>query len=294
MPECGVNKLSHEAMLSEEEMIMAVKAGVSLGIKKVRITGGEPLIKKNILSICKNISNIPGIEELCITTNGTLLKELGGKLIDSGVTRLNISLDTLDPDKYRSLTRGGDLDRVLSSIDYALDLGFKRIKINSVLIGGINDNEIEQLSNLTVKKDLDVRFIELMPMYNNQEFGKEAYIPASYVLEKLPQLEKTNTNELNTNGPATIYKLPESKGYIGLISPISNHFCSSCNRLRITSDGMVKPCLHSSDEISIKGLSYEEIVNVLKSSILKKPKCHEEMDNTKISKANRSMNKIGG
>lgn len=294
MPDCGVNKLSHEAMLSEEEMVMAVKAAASLGIKKVRITGGEPLIKKNILSICKNISNIPCIEELCITTNGILLKELGEKLIDCGVNRLNISLDTLDSDKYYTLTRGGDLDKVLSSIDYALNLGFKRIKINSVLIGGINDDEIEQLSNLTIQKDLDVRFIELMPMYDNHEFGKEAYIPVSYVLEKLPQLKKTQTNELNTNGPATIYKLPNSKGYIGLISPISNHFCSSCNRLRITADGMIKPCLHSSDEMSIKGLSHEEMVNVLRSSILKKPKCHEEIDNVNISKANRSMNKIGG
>ena len=164
MPEEGVCKLRHEEILTEDEMIGAVEAAASLGIRKLRITGGEPLVKKNILSICRRAAAVQGIEELCLTTNGILLGEFAERLYQAGVGRINISLDTLDPDKYAFMTRGGKLQDALAGIETALKTGFRKIKINTVLIGGFNDDEIPVLAELSRRWPADVRFIELMPM----------------------------------------------------------------------------------------------------------------------------------
>ena len=291
MPEEGICQKQHSAMLSEEEMVIAVKAAASLGIKKVRITGGEPLVKRNIVSICQKVSQIDGVEETCLTTNGTLLPELAKPLWDAGVTRLNISLDTLDREKYKYITRRDELDKVFKGIETALEVGYNRIKINSVLIGGFNDDEIEDLVNLTKKYPVDVRFIELMPMWDNLEFGPQAYVPCSKVLEVLPELEPV---ECKGHGVAKLYQLPGAKGKVGLISPISSHFCGNCNRIRLTADGKLKPCLHSSQEFAIKGMSYDEMVATFKETIYAKPSCHVPLSAEEHSEAGRSMNQIGG
>ncbi len=290
MPADGVCKKRHEDMLTQEEMVMAVRAAASLGITKLRITGGEPLVKPNIVELCRETSAIPGIREVCLTTNGTRLPELAMPLKQAGVSRLNISLDTLDTEKYRYITRIGSLDAALRGIETALDAGFQKIKLNAVLIGGFNDDEIPALASLTQRWPVDVRFIELMPMYDSGDFGPEAFLPYSAVLDRLPELEPVPAD----GGVARLYRLPESQGNIGLISPMSAHFCAACNRLRITADGKIKPCLHSSDEISLKGQSEPEMVETLRSAILSKPKWHGELSYYERSHANRNMNQIGG
>ena len=290
MPESGVCKKAHEEMLTEEEIVLAVETAAELGVNKLRITGGEPLVKKNIVSICERTAAVPGIGEVCITTNGVLLPELAKPLREAGVKRLNISLDTLDEEKFRYITRLGSLETVLRGIEAALDAGYEKIKLNAVLIGGFNDGEIGPLSELTRRWPVDLRFIELMPMLESSEFGPEAFIPCERVLQELPELEE----EPRDGGVAKLYRLPGARGRIGLISPLSAHFCTECNRIRITADGKVKPCLHSPDELSIKGLSEEEMREVLRNAILCKPQWHGELSYSQRSQANRNMNQIGG
>ena len=261
MPEDGVCKKRHEEMLTQEEMIMAIRAAAALGIRKLRITGGEPLVKSNIVELCRAAAAVDGIEEICLTTNGTLLPKLAAPLREAGVRRLNISLDTLDAEKFHYITRIGTLGDALAGIEAALAAGFEKVKINSVLIGGFNDDEIPVLAALTRQYPVDVRFIELMPMYDSGDFGPEAFIPYTVVTDRLPELCPLPAD----GGVARLYRLPDAKGNIGLISPISAHFCADCNRIRITADGKIKPCLHSSDEISLKGLDEN---GMLRSGVL--------------------------
>ena len=290
MPEDGICKKPHSEMLTENEMIQAVEAAASLGITKVRITGGEPLVKKNILSICKRTAQVPGIREVCITTNGSLLPELARPLKDAGVNRINISLDTLDKEKYQYLTRWGSLDQALAGLQAALDAGFDKIKLNAVLIGGINDEEVPALAQLTRTYPIDMRFIELMPMYDSGDFSKEAFLPCDAVLQMLPELVPVTPD----GGVARLYRLPGAKGSIGLIRPVSDHFCQTCNRIRLTADGKLKPCLHSSVEYSIKGLSQEAMKQQLQTAICAKPSWHGELSSESRSQAGRNMNQIGG
>ncbi len=290
MPEDGVVKKRHEDMLTHEEMVLAVRAAASLGITKLRITGGEPLVKPGIVSLCHAFSRIEGIRELCLTTNGTLLPRLAAPLREAGVDRLNISLDTLDAEKYRRITRRGELSQALNGIEAALREGFEKVKINAVLIGGFNDDEIPALAELTRQYPVDVRFIELMPMYDSGDFGPEAFIPYTVVTERLPELEPVKAD----GGVAKLYRLPGAQGNIGLISPVSAHFCAECNRIRITADGKIKPCLHSSEEISIKGMGLEEMEQTIRRAILEKPQWHGQLSYSERSHANRNMNQIGG
>ena len=290
MPEDGVCKKCHEDMLSQEEMVLAVRAAASLGIRKLRVTGGEPLVKPNIVPLCREIAAVDGIEELCLTTNGTLLPRLAAPLKEAGVQRLNISLDTLDAEKYRYITRIGRLDDALRGIETALDAGFAKIKLNAVLIGGFNDGEIPALAELTRRYPVDMRFIEMMPMYDSGDFGPEAFIPFTVVTQALPELEPVPAD----GGVAKLYRLPGAQGNIGLISPVSAHFCAACNRLRLTADGKIRPCLHSSEEYGIKGLGYEDMVRQFEAAILGKPQWHGELSYARRSRAERNMNQIGG
>ncbi len=290
MPEDGGCKREHEDMLTEDEMIMAVSVAASLGVRKLRITGGEPLVKKNILSICERACAVPGITERAITTNGTLLPALAGPLKAAGIGRINISLDTLNEEKYRRITRRGELKEALNGIDAALDAGFEKIKINAVLIGGFNDDEVKDLAELTLKMPVDVRFIELMPMYDSGDFGPEAFIKCDTVLEKLPDAVPKEPD----GGVARLFALPNALGNIGLISPVSAHFCGACNRLRLTADGRILPCLHSDDEYRIKGMNEDEMREEMRKAILHKPKWHGEMSYAARTHTRRDMNQIGG
>ncbi|MCR5137423.1 MAG: GTP 3',8-cyclase MoaA [Oscillospiraceae bacterium] len=290
MPEDGVCKKNHDEMLTQEEMLTVVRACAALGVTKLRITGGEPLVKPGIVELCRKAAATDGICEVCVTTNGILLPKLARPLREAGVSRLNISLDTLVPEKYRHITRYGELDQALAGIKAALDEGFAKVKLNAVLIGGFNDDEIPALAELSRIYPVDVRFIELMPMYDSGDFGPEAFIPYTRVTEALPDLEPLPAD----GSVAKLYRLPGAQGSIGLISPVSAHFCAACNRIRVTADGKLKPCLHSADEISVKGLSYDAMVETVRTAILSKPKWHGELSYLERSRAARNMNQIGG
>ena len=286
MPESGVESLCHSDILSIEEIVEIVKVASKNGIKKIRLTGGEPLVRRGFINLCKQISKIDEIEDIAITTNGVYLKEMADELFENKVRRINFSLDTLIKEKYNDITRRNDFDKTIKSLFYAIKKGFK-VKINVVLIGGFNDDEIQDFVNLANKYDLEVRFIELMQIGETANWSKDKFVSNKIVLEKVPELEFDGVS-----GVAKIYKIKGQKGRIGLISPISCSFCEDCNRIRLTSDGKLKPCLHSKDEINLKGLSGEELEEVFKRGIFEKPEKHHLED--RKSESARDMNKIGG
>jgi cyclic pyranopterin phosphate synthase len=290
MPADGVCRKDHADMMTEDEFITAVEAAAALDITKLRITGGEPLVKKNIVSICRRAAAVPGVREVCLTTNGLLLPQLAKELKEAGVKRLNLSLDTLDRSKYAYITRIGTLADFQAGLDAALEAGFEKIKLNAVLIGGFNDDEIVPLAELTRQYPVDMRFIEMMPMYDGGDFDEKAFIPYTKVLEALPEAEPAQQD----GGVAKLYRLPNAKGNIGLISPVSAHFCGKCNRIRLTADGKLKPCLHSADEYSLKGLDFDGMKRVLEEAIWNKPAWHGDLDALHRSQAGRNMNQIGG
>ena len=283
----GVQKLSHDQIISPERIGEIVEETAKLGIKKVRITGGEPLVRKGIIDICNIISSVNGIEEVCLTTNGILLKSMAKDLKAAGVKRLNISLDTLNEEKYHHITRVGHLKDVLEGIKEAKKVGFN-IKVNVVLIGGFNDDEIPAFVEFAKENSLIVRFIELMPIGVSKEMPKDSFILNTIVLDKIP-----NLHFIRNDGVSSLYRIGNSDGYIGLISPLSHRFCEKCSRLRLTADGKLKPCLHSSLEIPTEGKYKEELRETIKKAILSKPKEHH-LDEGKGSEALRNMNEIGG
>ena len=290
MPETGICKKSHQDMLTEDEMLRAIEAAASLGITKLRITGGEPLVKKNILSICRRAAAVPGIREVCLTTNGIGLTTLAAPLRDAGVSRLNLSLDTLDAGKYTDITRTGRIEAFWDGFSAALDAGFRKIKLNTVLIGGFNDMEIRPLAELTKRYPVDVRFIELMPMYDGGDFDAAAFVPYTRVLEELPELCPVSSD----GGVAKLYRLSGALGNVGLISPVNAHFCAACNRIRLTADGKIKPCLHSPEEYALKGCSFSQMQEIFRLAISRKPASHGALDAQHRSQAGRNMNQIGG
>ena len=288
MPECGVEKLDHKKILSVEEIEEIAKVAVQLGINKIRITGGEPLVRRGIEDIVKKISRIEGIDEVCMTTNGVLLPQKIDELIANGLTRINISLDSLEKDLYNEITRGGDFDSAMLGVDAVLKAGLTPLKINAVLIGGINDSQIVPLTELTRDNDVHIRFIEIMPIGECANWNKERFISGEKVIEMVPDLDL-----IGVDGVAKTYRKKGYKGTIGLINPISSHFCGTCNRIRITADGILKPCLHSEEEILIKGLSGEELYETMKNGILNKPIGHR-LSSGENSESTRGMSSIGG
>lgn len=290
MPEVGVCKRSREEMLTEDEMIRAIETAASLGIKKVRITGGEPLVKPNIVRICERTTAVEGINEVCVTTNGVRLLELAKPLRAAGVSRINISLDTLIEDKFSYITRRNYFNDVMTGIEAAFCAGFEKIKLNCVLIGGFNDDEIADFVAITKDHPIDVRFIELMPMYDSGDFSEAAYLPISAVTERVPELVPLAAD----GGVARRFALPGAKGEVGLISPLTDHFCDTCNRIRLTADGKLKPCLHSPIEIPIKSLDDAAMKDAFVEAITRKPAHHPLLSNEHRSEAGRNMNQIGG
>lgn len=291
MPEEGIPKVSHKDILSVEEMEKIAKVFVNLGVNKIRLTGGEPLLRNGILDIVEKIGKLEGLKDFSITTNGVLLKKYAKELKLRGLNRVNISLDTLDEEKYKYITRVGKLKDVMDGIIAAKEAGLTPIKINTVLIDGFNDNEIKDLARLTEYEDLDVRFIELMPIGEAIKYEPEGYISNSIVLEKLPELIEIQKND--PSSPALYYKLPNAKGKIGLINPISCKFCEYCNRVRLTAQGRIKLCLHSNDEIDVREAlrNGQDIEKIIIDAIGQKPESHHLEDGQYVSK---KMYEIGG
>ena len=286
MPEEGVEKRAHGDICSLEELRDMAVAAVRCGVKKIRVTGGEPLVRRGAVDFCRMLAEIPGVEELCLTTNGSLLAEQAAALREAGVTRLNVSLDTLKEERFRAITRAGTLSDVLRGLESAERAGFEKIKLNCVLLGGVNDDEIADFAALTRAHDWQVRFIERMPMGCGRDFG--AYLPAQTVLERCPELEP-----VSHDGVAACCRFPGAKGTVGLIAPMSHAFCSECSRIRITADGKLKPCLHSAAELSLRGLSGDELEAAIRRGILMKPERHH-MNATGETETQRGMFEIGG
>mgnify|MGYP001027247981 FL=1 len=286
MPDAGIEKCAHGDICSLEELRDMAAAAVRCGVRKIRVTGGEPLVRRGAVDFCRMLAEIPGVEELCVTTNGSLLAEQAAALREAGVTHLNISLDTLKEERFRTITRLGTLSDVLRGIKAAERAGFEKIKLNCVLLGGVNDDEIADFAALTRAHDWQVRFIERMPMGCGRDFG--AYLPAQAALERCPELEA-----ISHDGVAACYRFPGAKGTVGLIAPMSHAFCSECSRVRITADGKLKPCLHSAAELSLRGLSGDELEAAIRRGILMKPERHH-MDETGETEAQRGMFAIGG
>ena len=285
MPADGIPKRDHQDVCSVEELVEIARAAVDCGVRKVRLTGGEPLVRRGILEICRGIAAIPGVKELCLTTNGLALPQLAGPLKEAGVSRLNISLDTLRPDRYAYITRVGRLEEAFRGLKAAAEAGFTGTKLNVVLMKGFNDDEIPDFLDLSCRYPVEVRFIELMPIGE----GRNAqFLPAEAVLESNPYLRP-----LEGSGVARRYRSPGGRGTVGLIEPMSHRFCGECDRIRVTADGKLKPCLHSDQEIPLRGLHGEKLRQAVRDGIAAKPQRHH-MNETGRSEAGRNMHQIGG
>lgn len=288
MPESGVCKRAHHEILSIEELVEICRAAVRCGIKKIRLTGGEPLARQGILELCRQVRAIDGLQELVMTTNGSMLREQAETLKKIGVDRLNISLDTLKRDRFQAITRRDGLPDVLDGIQAAQEAGFTGTKLNVVLMGGVNDDEISDFVGLTRNRDLSVRFIELMPMHICADWPQERFLPAEVVLQTVPELER-----VNAEGVAELFHVQGWQGTVGLIRPLSQCFCGTCNRIRITADGKMKPCLHSNCEIPLRGIHGEKLEAALRAGIMGKPPQHHLGQEVR-SRSDRNMNQIGG
>lgn len=288
MGENGVPRLPHSAILSFEEIEEIVRAAVSLGVTKVRLTGGEPLVRRGIDELVRRLRGIEGVEELAMTTNGARLAEYAARLKSAGLDRLNVSLDTLDPEKFRRITRIGELRDTLDGLDTVRRAGFERIKLNTVLMGGVNDDEIAEIATLAKDGAFDVRFIELMPIGECTDWDRRRFLPAERVLEYLPKGER-----VPSDGVAELWRPAGFRGTVGLIRPLSHRFCADCDRIRVTADGCLKPCLHSAREIPLRGKHGEALVRTIAEGMQTKPREHHMADGH-ASESRRGMNRIGG
>jgi cyclic pyranopterin phosphate synthase len=297
----GRRRLPHSEILTYEEILRITKAAVSAGVSKIRITGGEPLKRKGMVRLCRMLADIAGIESLAVTTNGILLKELADPLFEAGVQRVNVSLDTLKPERFKKITGEDLLYRVLEGIEAAEKVGMNPIKINTVVMRDINDDEIEDIAGLTLKKPYHVRFIELMPTQGDTiKKHKSLFVPISKVFDRIKMIGNLQlNNKTESFGPATVYSFPEAPGKIGFIAPLSRHFCETCNRLRLTADGKLRTCLFSEKEIDIKeslrkGASMKELVDMFRNAAMSKPQRHCLNDTVPSNLSNRTMRAIGG
>ena len=278
MPEEGIESIPHDEILTYDEILRICEIVSELGIRKIKITGGEPLVRKDIVNLIRDIKNIDKIEQVTLTTNGILLHEMLDDLYDAGIDSINISLDTLNKDNFKKITRRDGLEKVLMSIDKAYDLGI-RVKINCLAIRDFNLRELVEIASFAKDREIDVRFIELMPI----GFGKKyTQIDNDEILSILES--RFGTFEIVTekrgNGPAKYYRNQNMKGCIGFISAISHEFCESCNRIRLTSSGFLKLCLHYNKGIDLKGpirngISDEDLKKLIHDTIWNKPISHK-------------------
>jgi cyclic pyranopterin phosphate synthase len=283
-------------VLSLDELLLLVECFVELGVGKVRITGGEPLIRKGLITFIHKVARLDHLSDLSLTTNGTLLKRFAPKLKDAGVKRINVSLDTLNPEKFHKITGKEELDKVLNGIEEALRVGLSPLKINTVVMRGINEDELSDFVRLCLDKPIDVRFIELMPMGGNHQIFSSAYLNMEAVKTAIrEEFELNKLAERSAKEPAEYYQIPQAMGQIGFISPVSHSFCHSCNRIRLTAEGYLRPCLALDSKLSFRDLvqtrEKEKIKERIKDIVWRKPAGHE-WDLDKFS--SRPMFQIGG
>ena len=298
MPEKGVAALSHDDVLRLEEIAHLVRIGVSMGIRNVRLTGGEPLVRKGIVDLVAQIRAIEGIESITMTTNGIALAEMAGALAEAGLDRVNISLDSLKPERYVAITRRGRLENALAGIDAAFASGLTPVKINMVVMQGVNDDEVVEFANRTLEAPWHVRFIEYMPLGEQAEGARSAYVSSDQTRQRIEAaLGPLAPADLAGFGPARTWRLPGAAGTVGLISALSQHFCQSCNRMRLTSDGKLVPCLFSDLEYDLRaplraGVEEAALADIWREALAHKPACHH-LDSA-ITTTKHQMSRIGG
>ena len=292
MPSGGVSLVSHRDILSYEEIMLVVRAAVESGMDKIRITGGEPLVRAGIVDLVRMISALEGIRDISMTTNGILLEKYAAKLAEAGLQRVNISLDTMKPDRFRQITRNGDLSDVLRGLESAGKAGLNPVKINVVPMQGINDDEIRDFARMTLEKGWHVRFIELMPLK-----GAAGLVPANMLRREIETLGTLEPHyDIAGNGAAKYFRLPGASGTVGFITPLSEPFCSRCNRLRLSATGTLLPCLFSTEGVDLRtamrgGATLADIKRLLADAIAAKPEMHRLSDGCAI---NTRMSGIGG
>jgi len=299
MPESGVSFMPHGEILTYEQMIRLVKLCIGQGIRKVRVTGGEPLVRKGVVTFLKNLCDIQGLEEVTLTTNGVLLKELAQDLGQCGISRINVSMDTLKPERFKRITRRDLFTQVWEGIEAAVSAGLHPIKINVVAMKGVNDDEVLDFARLTQNKPYHIRFIELMPGAETNSWESQAFLSSKEILDQISTLgpiQRVSSSSLD--GPSQRYILEGAQGEIGVIGAMSHHFCGTCNRLRLTADGHLRGCLFSDRETDLKtplrqGQADHQLTELIQKTILDKPKDHG-MGPTNRRKCTRTMNGIGG
>jgi cyclic pyranopterin phosphate synthase len=299
MPEAGVPELTHGDVLRYEELLRVVAAACRLGIRKIRVTGGEPLVRRGIVSFIEQLSALPEKPAITLTTNGLLLAEQAEQLKAAGLTRVNVSLDTLRPERFRELTRRNGLEQVLAGIAAAERVGMLPIKLNVIPFKDFNADEIVDFARLTLEHPWDIRFIEFMPISTDLDYVSGDGLPISDVearLRTLGELQALPRQE--TAGPARMYRLPGAKGRIGLIPSVSGHFCGDCNRLRVMADGRVRGCLFDNQETDLRpalrdGIDGHALEQLLLAAACAKPEKHQ-INAAEFATPNRRMHGIGG
>ena len=297
MPAEGVPLVSHKDILSYEDIYTIVEAATELGIKKIRITGGEPLVRSGLPELIRMLARIGAIDDISMTTNGTMLASCTAELKSAGLQRVNVSLDTLKPDRFKQITRGGNLDDTLQGIAVARAVGLNPVKVNTVVMSGINDDELLDFAAMTIDDGWHVRFIECMPLTNKDTLTSQ-FISVRDMKQRLNSLGKMEPYRASVgNGPAKYYRLPGARGTIGFITPVSEHFCFQCNRLRLTADGKLRACLLSDNEIDLRqplrdGLPSEELKRLIKEAVASKPQGHQLAEGHVPQ--NRPFSQVGG
>jgi cyclic pyranopterin phosphate synthase len=290
-----------ENILSDDEIVTLVEQFAAEGFTKIRITGGEPLVRPGVCELVGRIAQVPGISDVSMTTNGMFLAREARALARAGLRRINVSVDTLDPDRFKEVTRYGDLQRVLDGLEAAVDAGIEPVKINCVVARGMNGDEIAQFADLTVRRRLHVRFIELMPMGETGFFSKEKHLPLADMMQAAGPLVAVEADGRPVgHGPARYYKRPEALGTVGFISALSCGFCDTCNRVRLSATGVLVPCLDGEDGIDLRGplrsgAGFEAIRGIIGDAIAGKPERHHMVERAAANLENsRFMCQIGG
>lgn len=297
MPSEGVESFEHADMLSFEELLQVSRAAIDMGVEKIRVTGGEPLVRKGIVVFLEQLAALPGLQRLVLTTNGIMLREMAADLRKAGIESLNISLDSLRPETFARITRGGDVSAVLAGIEAAEKAGFPFVKINVVVMRGVNDNEVADFAAMTIDRPYRVRFIEYMPTLQDSDW-QATTVPGTELLERLSQhydLEPVSREK--HAGPSVNYRIKGALGTVGIITPVSCHFCNDCNRIRVTSAGMAKSCLFSNEMTDLKPFlkSNDQIglCQALQSVVFAKPDQHQLL-NQDIQQQAVAMSQVGG
>ncbi len=278
MPAEGIRLMSHEDILSYEEIYTVAEAAAELGINKVRITGGEPLVRAGLPKLVQMLAQIDAIDDISLTTNGILLARYATELKSADLRRVNVSLDTLKQDRFKYITRGGNLGEVLEGIEVAKSVGLNPTKINVVVMSGINDDELLDFATKTITEEWHVRFIEHMPF--GEDTNASSFVSVDEMRQRLAALGELEPCSFKGNGPAKYFRLPQANGTIGFITPVSEHFCFHCNRLRLTADGKLRPCLLSEAEIDLRqplrnGISSAKLKRLIKKAAANKPLQHQ-------------------